>query len=69
MSEPSSESELTSADLERIAALVDDLAETSAALVELGDEQDVPAIEHTASRVRDSVRVLEQNVPQELLEE
>lgn len=52
-------------DLAQLTRLVDDLEETSAALLEQGVEHDVPAIEHNARRIRDVVRVLEQNVPRE----
>ena len=52
-------------DLDELAALVDDLEEASTALIERGQEHDVPAIEHNAQRIRDVVHVLEQHVPRE----
>ena len=57
--------ERPAADLDELAALVDDLEETSTALIERGQEYDVPAIEHNARRIRDVVHVLEQHVPEQ----
>ncbi|WP_137289700.1 hypothetical protein [Natronorubrum halophilum] len=58
----------TDRDLEHLAELVDDLEETSTALIEHGAARDIPAIEHNARRIRDTVRVLAQNVPRDGLE-
>ncbi|ELY42237.1 hypothetical protein [Natronorubrum tibetense] len=59
----------TTADLDELAALVDDLEEASTALIERGQEHDVPAIEHNAQRISEVVRVLEQHVPEQKVDD
>ena len=50
-------------DLDTLRQLVTDLERASDSLIEYGDDHDIPAIEHNAQRIRDSTRILEQNVP------
>ena len=60
---------VSEADVERLADLVGDLEETTAALLEYGSEHDVPAVEHTARRIRETARVLDHHVPRTALED
>lgn len=49
--------------------LVDELAETTAALRQLGDREAVPAVERNAARLQGVIEQLDRNLPPELTEE
>lgn len=50
-------------------ALVDELAETTAALREQATNEDIPAIERNATRLMGVIEQLERNLPPELTDE
>lgn len=56
-------------ELETIAQSVDELAEKTAMLEELGAEADLPVVELTARRISGVVAQLEDNVPVEIYED
>lgn len=55
--------------LEEMADLVDELATTTARLRELGDREELPAVERNAARLAGVIEQLERNLPPELLED
>lgn len=55
--------------LEEMRELVDELAETTAALRALGDREDVPAVERNAARLQGVIEQLDRNLPPELVED
>ena len=55
--------------LRELADRIERLGETAAELRELGEEYEIPAVERNAERIEAVVEVLEQNVPEELVEE
>lgn len=54
--------------LAELADRIDRLEEITGELRELGEEYEIPAVERNAKRIEGVVRVLEQNVPEELIE-
>lgn len=52
--------------LEEMRELVDELAEATTALRELGEREDVPAVERNAARLAGVIEQLDRNLPPEL---
>lgn len=55
--------------IEEMRTLVDELAETAAELREVGEEEDLPAIERNVARLEGVIEQLDRNLPAELLED
>lgn len=60
---------MTEQDIEQMRRRIDDIVEATQKLRELGEENDVPAVERTAKRLEGTVTQLETHVPPELSEE
>lgn len=56
------------ADLAELRRRIDDLAEAAAAVRELGEANDVPAVERGAVRIEGTLAMLDAHVPPELVE-
>lgn len=55
--------------LREMRELVDELAERTAALRELGEREDVPAVERNAARLQGVIEQLDRNLPPEISED
>lgn len=60
---------MTDQDIQQMRRRIDEIAEATQQLAELGDENDLPAVERTARRIEGTLAPLETHVPPELTEE
>lgn len=56
-------------DVQEIRERIDEIAEAAERLQELGDRQNVPAVERTAKRIEGTLTTLDNNVPPELTDQ
>lgn len=55
--------------LEEMRALVEDLADAAEALRELGEREELPAVERNAARLEGVIEQLDRNLPPELVDD
>lgn len=60
---------MTDQDIQQIRKRIDDIAEAVQELQELGEENDIPVVERTATRIEGSLAPLDTHMPPELTEE
>lgn len=60
---------MTDQDIQQMRRRIDEIAEATRQLAELGEENDLPVVERTAERIDGTLAPLDAHVPPELTEE